>query len=181
MVMGAAGSKLEKALGDQFPEGERYFGLENFGNTCYCNSVLQALYFCVPFREQLLDYHANNKNIGEAEENLLTCLADLFTQISSQKKKMGVIGPKCFVQRVKKQHDLFRSYMHQDVHEFLNFLLNEFADILEKELNDVKGSPETSSPSEKNGNGLQNSPVNGGHSWWEEYLPWSLLGRLQLA
>ncbi|KAB2604423.1 ubiquitin carboxyl-terminal hydrolase 3 [Pyrus ussuriensis x Pyrus communis] len=39
--MGAAGSKLEKVLGDQFPEGERYFGLENFGNTCYCNNVLQ--------------------------------------------------------------------------------------------------------------------------------------------
>ncbi|KAL4577054.1 hypothetical protein LXL04_013155 [Taraxacum kok-saghyz] len=33
--MGAAGSKREKALGDQFPEGERYFGLEIFGNTCY--------------------------------------------------------------------------------------------------------------------------------------------------
>lgn len=40
--MGVAGSKLEKALGDHFPEGERYFGFENFGNTCYCNSVLQV-------------------------------------------------------------------------------------------------------------------------------------------
>ncbi|WVZ24017.1 hypothetical protein V8G54_002561 [Vigna mungo] len=107
--MGAAGSKLEKALGDQFPEGERYFGLENFGNTCYCNSVLQwwilysvrvvfvaissvlsrefsalmhisALYFCVPFREQLLEYYGNNKSILDGEENLLTCLADLFSQ-----------------------------------------------------------------------------------------------------
>ena len=70
--MGAASSRLEKALGEQFPEGERYFGLENFGNTCYCNSVLQALYFCVPFREQLLEYYANNKSASDGEENMLT-------------------------------------------------------------------------------------------------------------
>lgn len=29
---------------------ERLWGIENFGNTCYCNSVLQALYACQPFR-----------------------------------------------------------------------------------------------------------------------------------
>lgn len=37
----------------------------------------------------------------------------LFMQISSQKKKTGVIAPKRFVQRVKKQNELFRGYMHQ--------------------------------------------------------------------
>lgn len=43
---------------------------------------MQALYFCVPFREQLIEYYSNNKNPADAEENLLTCLADLFLQVN---------------------------------------------------------------------------------------------------
>ncbi|KAG6425066.1 hypothetical protein SASPL_115490 [Salvia splendens] len=178
LTMGVAGSKLEKALGDHFPEGERYFGLENFGNTCYCNSALQALYFCVPFREQILEYYSNNKSQGESDENLLTCLAELFSQINSQKKKTGVIAPKRFVQRLRKENDVFRGYMHQlemsdemvvayhalygmawqkgfliDAHEFLNFLLNQLVDILEKE--HLKATREIVS------NGQSNGHVNG--------------------
>lgn len=159
--MGVAGSKLEKALGDQVPEGERYFGFENFGNTCYCNSVLQALYFCVPFREQLLEYYSDNKPTGEAEENLLTCLADLFMQISSQKKKTGAIAPKRFVQRVKKQNELFRSYMHQDAHEFLNFLLNELVETVEKEASADKKLAGNLKQADKRINGSVNGLANG--------------------
>lgn len=31
-------------------------GMENFGNTCYVNSVMQLLWFCDPFRESILAY-----------------------------------------------------------------------------------------------------------------------------
>lgn len=71
-----------------------------FGNTCYCNSVLQALYFCRPFRENVLAYKAQQKK----KENLLTCLADLFHSIATQKKKVGVIPPKKFISRLRKEN-----------------------------------------------------------------------------
>ncbi|KAI9720073.1 MAG: hypothetical protein M1812_003200 [Candelaria pacifica] len=35
---------------------DKFFGMENFGNTCYCNSILQCLYYSVPFREQVINY-----------------------------------------------------------------------------------------------------------------------------
>ncbi|QDZ21745.1 ubiquitin carboxyl-terminal hydrolase [Chloropicon primus] len=129
--MGGTSSKLEKSLGGQLPDGENYYGLENFGNTCYCNSVLQALYFCQPFREKILE---RAQVIGSNDgDNLLDCLSNLFLQIHTQKKKTGVIAPKRFVQRLKKDNELFRSYMHQDAQEFFNYLLNEMCDILERE------------------------------------------------
>mmetsp|Transcript_26252 Transcript_26252/g.67522 ORF Transcript_26252/g.67522 Transcript_26252/m.67522 type:complete len:353 (+) Transcript_26252:415-1473(+) len=131
--MGSSSSKLERVL-NEFPEGERYFGLENFGNTCYCNSVLQALYFCRTFRDKVVRY--TPAEARENEDNLLVCLNDLFTQIGLQKKKTGVIAPKRFIQRLKKDNELFRGYMHQDAHEFLNFLLNEMVETLERDEKD---------------------------------------------
>lgn len=71
-----------------------------FGNTCYCNSVLQALYFCRPFREKVLAYKVQPRR----KESLLTCLADLFNSIATQKKKVGVIPPKKFISRLRKEN-----------------------------------------------------------------------------
>ena len=74
----------------QLPEGENYYGLENFGNTCYCNPC-EALYFCQPFREKLLE---RAQTLSSSEGDNPDCLSNLFLQIHSQKKKTGVIAPK---------------------------------------------------------------------------------------
>uniref|UniRef100_A0A182T2X2 ubiquitinyl hydrolase 1 n=1 Tax=Anopheles maculatus TaxID=74869 RepID=A0A182T2X2_9DIPT len=107
----------------------------NFGNTCYSNSVLQALYFCRPFREKVLEYKAKNRR---TKETLLSCLADLFYSIATQKKKVGSIAPKKFIARLRKEKEEFDNYMQQDAHEFLNFLINHINEIILAERNQAK-------------------------------------------
>jgi ubiquitin carboxyl-terminal hydrolase 12/46 len=51
----------------------------------------------------------------------------------------------------------------QDAHEFLNFLLNELVDILEKEAKAVKSDSGPQSSPEKVANGSINGLANGNH------------------
>jgi len=102
LIMGNSDTKLERELGPQTDEGEHYLGLENYGNTCYCNSVLQALYHCCEFRTALLHYVEQRP----ATDSLLTQLAQLYTQIDSHKRRTGVIGPRKFIQRLKSENGM---------------------------------------------------------------------------
>ncbi|CAJ0942853.1 unnamed protein product, partial [Mesorhabditis belari] len=143
--MGAnASSQLEKEINSDNFANEHYYGLVNFGNTCYCNSVIQALYFCQPFREKVLQYKQQLKKSGNPKENLLTCLADLFHNIATQKRRVGTIAPKRFITKLKKENELFDNYMQQDAHEFLNYLLNTISETL---IDEKKERP----PAVKNG------------------------------
>lgn len=149
-TMGSNASQLEKDIGSElFPNNEHYFGLVNFGNTCYSNSVLQALYFCKPFREKVLEYKAKNKR---NKETLLSCLADLFYSIVTQKRKVGTIAPKKFIARLRKEKVEFDNFMQQDAQEFLNFLINHINEII---LGEQQGTKKPGEPDQDH----QNKPT----------------------
>ncbi|CAK4023735.1 ubiquitin carboxyl-terminal hydrolase creB like [Lecanosticta acicola] len=52
---------LEKHIADVAgpvrPDGsDKFFGFENYGSTCYCNSIIQCLYYSAPFREHVINF-----------------------------------------------------------------------------------------------------------------------------
>lgn len=128
-IMGAKHSSKEVPLPDA--TDERYYGLENFGNTCYANAVIQALYACTPFRSKIIEFHETSSKKKEAR-TLLTCLAKLYHKITTSKKPTGVMGPVKLINTLKRINSQFQGETHQDAQEFLNFLLNDISDSLKK-------------------------------------------------
>ncbi|KAF2013306.1 cysteine proteinase [Aaosphaeria arxii CBS 175.79] len=220
---------LEKLLTDAGPlradGSDKFFGYENFGSTCYCNSIVQCLYYSVPFREQvinfpsrsppealerpanaplprldtdiapatngqnsalspkgrnsmsapsapagrkpsltpvnpmggppptkpednkdspeykkkaamaagpILDMNYENSSAYGMPESLFTSLKDIFEAVIAHRSRIGVVSPNKFLEILRRDNEMFRTPMHQDAHEFLNLLLNEVVDNVEK-------------------------------------------------
>ncbi|QPG76157.1 hypothetical protein FOA43_003543 [Brettanomyces nanus] len=76
-----------------------------------------------------------NLDISFSEEygmksSLFTSLKDAFEAVTENSSKVGILSPYYFVEVVKQLNEMFRSSMHQDAHEFLNFLINSLIEVV---------------------------------------------------
>lgn len=75
-----------------------------------------------------IDYSMFDSN----KPNLYTALKDLFESIAENESLTGVVSPTRFIHILKKENVLFNTMMHQDAHEFLNFLLNDLGEYADR-------------------------------------------------
>lgn len=70
--------------------------------------------------------------------NLYNSLKDIFESITENHSLTGVVSPTSFVETLKRENILFNTTMHQDAHEFLNFLLNELSEYIQKDIDSIQ-------------------------------------------
>jgi len=100
-------------------------GLNNLGNTCFMNSVLQALSNSVPLRK----YYSSGDYKAELSESPLSMggrlakgFADLLNQLWADTHK--TCSPNQVKALVGEKRPEFRGYQQHDAHELLTFLLD---------------------------------------------------------
>jgi ubiquitin carboxyl-terminal hydrolase 5/13 len=118
-------------------------GIQNMGNTCYMNSVLQTLFVLPDFKSYYAEqYHAFRQGSVDPTTDLRFQLSKIGQSLWSGEYSVppsdgieGGIRPKLFKQIIGKGHPEFSSSRQQDASEFLVHLLTQI------ERTDRQGTP----------------------------------------
>ena len=109
---------------------EKVITFINTNNTCYANSIIQALLSLKIFKEKILSY-LNNSNIHKY--STLRSLSELFNIIEN-KKKSDILNINDFINIIKNNNQEFNNEEHHDAHEFLTWLLDD----IEQNINSIQ-------------------------------------------
>ncbi|ANB15567.1 Ubp13p [Sugiyamaella lignohabitans] len=107
----------------------------------------------------IINMDLSMSNDYSMDESLFTSLKDLFESMSENSSRIGVVSPSKLIEVLKRENELFRSSMHQDAHEFFNFLLNEVIESVDRVAPKVAAAEANGIVTNGNGNG-----TNKGHS-----------------
>lgn len=110
-------------------------GLNNVGNTCFLNSVLQSIMFTLPMNNYFL--HSNHLKICKVKNNV--CLLCEFCKLCSELQCRKSLTPYNIIRNIKVICKHIRIGRQEDAHEFLIYLL----DALEKSYNNFSKSINT--------------------------------------
>jgi ubiquitin C-terminal hydrolase len=97
-------------------------GLNNMGNTCYLNSVIQVLSNLDDFRKYLFDGNFVSSLKPELDESLFYRTYQIIMHL--WKTKSRDLTPKSFRNKFVEKQKLFLGYEQQDSHEAMQFLLD---------------------------------------------------------
>lgn len=118
-------------------------GIQNMGNTCYCNSTIQILRACHEWNvfciTQDFSHLKDNNN-----KKILLAYQDIIKSIWSASKP-SYIRPTGFLSEIRKVvkgtvYEMFGQTIPNDSHEFLTYLLDNFHEALKEDTNDTKGN-----------------------------------------
>lgn len=86
-----------------------------------------------------LDHPLHSPELLKSEACLLYALKDVFEAMVENKSQIGVVSPSHFISKLKEKNYLFRQVnMHQDAHEFCNYLINETIESINMEVGSQK-------------------------------------------
>jgi ubiquitin carboxyl-terminal hydrolase 9/13 len=66
--------------------------------------------------------------IPSTPPTLFSALRSLYVYISRHPAEKATVAPRAFIDKLRDGNELFRGAMHQDAHEFLNYLLNKIVE-----------------------------------------------------
>ena len=91
----------------------------------------------------------------------MSALRSLFLHISKNPAERGTVAPRAFIDKLKELNELFRGSMHQDAHEFLNFLLNKIVEEMEADRRNGVGAWQAQAAANGNGSAVPNGSATG--------------------